>query len=132
MTKAEIIRDPALNDLPIVYLDRIWMKEVFRNLIENAVKFNTRPPCRVSVSACVKDRMLEVSFTDNGPGIPSEERAKIFNKFYQIDGSFTGQVQGMGLGLTLVKRVVDEHGGKVDVQSELGKGTTFLISLPLQ
>ncbi len=131
-TEVEIIRDPALNSLPVLHLDKIWMKEVFRNLIENAVKFNTRPPFQVSVSARVKDRMLEILFADNGPGIPSEERAKIFNKFYQIDGSFTGQVQGMGLGLTLVKRVVDEHGGHVSVESDLGKGTTFIISLPLQ
>jgi signal transduction histidine kinase len=76
--------------------------------------------------------MLEILFTDNGPGIPPEERAKIFNKFYQIEGSFTGQVQGMGLGLALVKRVVDEHGGHVRLESELGKGSTFIVSLPLQ
>ena len=61
--------------------------------------------------------------SDNGPGIPSEERIKIFNKFYQIEGSFTGQVQGMGLGLALVKRVVEEHialARVLRVESELG------------
>jgi len=132
ITEAAIERDVKLNDLPSLNIDKIWMKEVFRNVLENAVKFNSRVPRRVSVTAGVHDRMLEISFADNGPGIPSEERAKIFNKFYQIEGSFTGQVQGMGLGLALVKRVVDEHGGRVRVESELGKGSTFIVSLPLQ
>ncbi len=131
-TEAEIERDPAISDLPLVRIDKIWMKEVFRNLIENAVKFNTRTPRKVSLSAQVRDPWMEVRFSDNGQGIPSEERGKIFNKFYQIEGSFTGQVQGMGLGLALVKRVVDEHGGQVSLESELGKGSTFIIRLPLQ
>ena len=130
-TEAAIERDNSLNHLPSVNIDKIWMKEVFRNLIENAVKFNTRIPRKVKLSGQVKDSMVEISVSDNGPGIPPEERAKIFNKFYQIEGSFTGQVQGMGLGLALVKRVVDEHGGLVRVDSELGKGSTFVVGLPL-
>ena len=77
------------------------------------------------------DGFVNIRIGDNGPGIPSEERAKIFNKFYQIEGSFTGQVEGMGLGLALVKRGVDEHGGSVRVESDLGKGSTFIVSLPL-
>jgi two-component system phosphate regulon sensor histidine kinase PhoR len=132
MTEAEIERDPGLNNAPSLNIDRIWMKEVFRNLIENAVKFNSRTPRKVSITARAKDQSLEIGFADNGPGIPPEERSKIFNKFYQIEGSFTGQVQGMGLGLALVKRVVDEHGGHVRVESELGKGSTVIVSLPLQ
>jgi len=107
------------------------MKEVFRNLIENAVKFNSRPPPKVSIRGQVNDRMVEISVSDNGPGIPPEERTKIFNKFYQIEGSFTGQVQGMGLGLALVRRVVEEHKGVVRVDSVLGQGSTFTVSLPL-
>ncbi len=131
-TEAEIEQDRGLYTLPPLNIDKIWMKEVFRNVLENAVKFNTRTPRKVSISARVKDKSLDIAFADNGPGIPSEERAKIFNKFYQIEGSFTGQVQGMGLGLALVKRVVDEHGGHVRVESELGKGSTVIVSLPLQ
>jgi len=124
-TEADIQRDEKLNNLPLVNLDKIWMKEVFR-------KFNPRTPRQVSLSARVSGPLMEILFTDNGPGIPSEERAKIFNKFYQIEGSFTGQVQGMGLGLALVQRVVEEHGGEVRVSSEMGKGSTFIVSLPLQ
>lgn len=131
-TQAQIDLDSSLGALPSVMLDKIWMKEVFRNLIENAVKFNSRPPPKVSIRGQVNDRMVEISVSDNGPGIPPEERTKIFNKFYQIEGSFTGQVQGMGLGLALVRRVVEEHKGVVRVDSVLGQGSTFTVSLPLQ
>ncbi len=130
--EADIQRDDSINQLPMLNLDKIWMKEVFRNIIENSVKFNSRTPRVLRLSARMKEKNVEVLFTDNGPGIPSEEREKIFNKFYQIEGSFTGQVQGMGLGLALVKRVVEEHGGRSYVESEFGKGSTFIVRLPLQ
>lgn len=129
--EAEIVRDASLEQVPPLSLDKIWMKEVFRNLIENGVKFNQHPPRLVTLSARLAGQTVELHFTDNGPGIPSEEQSKIFNKFYQIEGSFTGQVQGMGLGLALVKRVVDEHGGKISVLSVLGKGSTFIVALPI-
>jgi signal transduction histidine kinase len=131
-TEAQIDRDPSINDLPVLNLDKIWMKEAIRNLIENAVKFNSRPPAKVTLRGQVKDGFAKIMISDNGPGIPPEERSKIFAKFYQIEGSFTGQIEGMGLGLALVKRVVEEHDGHVHVDSELGKGSTFTISLPLQ
>ncbi len=129
-TEAQIDRDDVVNQLPSLNIDKIWMKEVVRNIIENAVKFNSHTPRKVRLSGRVKGSAVEVIVADNGPGIPSEERGKIFNKFYQIEGSFTGQVQGMGLGLALVKRVVEEHGGQVSVESELGKGSTFILSFP--
>lgn len=131
MVEADILRDDSLNLLPPVDVDKIWMKEVFRNLIENAIKFNPKTPHQLRVSGQVQDGRVEIVFADNGPGIPSEERGKIFQKFYQIEGHFTGQVQGMGLGLALVKRVVEEHGGQVRVDSTLGQGSTFTISLPI-
>jgi signal transduction histidine kinase len=63
-------------------------------------------------------------------GIPAEERDKIFQKFYQIENSFTGQVPGAGLGLALCKKVVEAMNGKIQLQSEIGKGTTFSVTLP--
>jgi len=130
MIEADIQRDDSLNMLPPVQVDKIWMKEVFRNLVENAIKFNPNAPRRLRISGKHQDGRVEIAFADNGPGIPSEERGKIFQKFYQIEGHFTGQVQGMGLGLALVKRVVEEHGGQVRVDSTLGQGSTFTVSLP--
>src|SRR5258706_12076212 len=85
-SEAQIERDDSINQLPSLAMDKIWMKEALRNIIENAVKFNTRMPRKVRLSGQIKDRLLEISVADNGPGIPSEERIKIFNKFYQIEG----------------------------------------------
>ena len=128
---AEIQRDNSLYTLPLVPLDKIWMQQAIRNMIENAVKFSTQPQRHVKIGGKVMgpDR-VELYVTDDGIGIPPEETTKIFQKFYQIEASFTGQVQGMGLGLALVKRVVEAHGGDVRVESKLGAGSTFTISLP--
>ncbi len=127
---ADIHREPSLNTLPLVPLDKIWMQQVVRNVIENAVKFNTKPQRHVRIGGRVGEGRVELTVTDDGIGIPSEEHAKIFNKFYQIETSFTGQVQGMGLGLALVKRIVEAHRGDVRVESTLESGSTFTISLP--
>jgi signal transduction histidine kinase len=129
--QAEVVRDDSLNRTGMLTVDKIWMKEAVRNLVENAVKFNKQTPKRIAVSAREASGSLELLFTDNGPGIPPEERTKIFQKFYQIEGSFTGQVQGMGLGLALVKRVAEAHGGTAHVESALGQGSTFILSLPI-
>jgi signal transduction histidine kinase len=126
---AEIIQE-GIASLPAIAADKTWMKEAFRNIIENGIKFNPKAPRRILLTGRVHDDTLELSFTDNGPGIPPEEQSKIFQKFYQIEAHFTGQVQGMGLGLALVKRVVDEHGGSVSVVSTPGHGATFVIRLP--
>jgi signal transduction histidine kinase len=125
------IHQEGVNALPALVVDKTWMKETFRNLIENGIKFNPKAPRSLKISGQVMGNALELSFTDNGPGIPSEEHEKIFQKFYQIETHFTGQVQGMGLGLALVKRVVEEHGGTVHVVSTLGQGSTFVIKLPI-
>ena len=68
---------------------------------------------------------------DNGPGIPGEEISNIFNKFYQVEASFTGQVEGWGLGLALVKKAMEIHGGSVYAKSQLQKGSAFTMVLPL-
>lgn len=131
MNDANIIREESLAKAPALLIDKIWIKEVFRNLIENALKFNTKAPRQLRIGAVMQKDVVEIFFKDNGPGIPPEERTKIFQKFYQIEGTFTGQIQGMGLGLALVKRVIEAHGGTVRVDSTLGEGSTFTVSLPL-
>ncbi len=129
--EVEVLRDVSIDSLPPVSIDKQWMKEVLQNLIENAVKFNPKAPRRVILKGEKVERAVELSISDNGPGIPHEEQTKIFQKFYQIETSFTGQVVGMGLGLSLVKRVVEAHGGDVRVESVFGKGSTFILHLPL-
>jgi two-component system phosphate regulon sensor histidine kinase PhoR len=111
-------------------LDGALTTEVFKNLIDNAVKFNDKDDKRIKITAQQDGKIIKINFEDNGVGIPVEERVKIFQKFYQIENSFTGQVPGAGLGLALCRRVVEEMEGDIQVQSELGHGSTFTVILP--
>ncbi|MHB9155310.1 MAG: sensor histidine kinase, partial [Endomicrobiales bacterium] len=121
---------PRVKELPKVFMDGEKMEAVLRNLIENAVKFNPGAEKTVTIDACGGEGFAGLSVKDNGPGIPPEEREKIFQKFYQIEESFTGQVEGAGLGLALVRQTVEAHGGKVLLESAMGGGSTFSVLIP--
>jgi len=129
--KAEVQLDPSTGDLPTVSADGDRLREVLRNLIENAVKFNPKDVRWVEVSGEAADGFLRVTVRDDGPGIPPEETGRIFQKFYQIEDAFTGQVEGAGLGLALVRRIVEAHGGSAGVASEFGKGSAFFFTVPI-
>ncbi len=111
--------------------DKNLVQKALQNLIDNAVKFNQGADKLIILSAQSKDGNAVISVGDNGPGIPGEELTTIFNKFYQVEASFTGQVEGWGLGLALVKKVAEVHRGSVHVKSQLQKGSAFTIVLPL-
>lgn len=111
--------------------DKSLIKNALKDLIDNAVKFNQGKDKLVILSAQTKDGRAMISVGDNGPGIPGEELSNIFNKFYQVEASFTGQVEGWGLGLALVKKVAEVHRGSVHARSQLQKGSAFTIILPL-
>jgi signal transduction histidine kinase len=110
--------------------DRRFLGDVIKNLIENAVKFADKPEKKVALWVGTKDDKVLVSVQDNGPGIPPEDQELIFSRFHQVEASFTGQVEGWGLGLPFVKKVADLHGGSVNLISRLGEGTTVTVSLP--
>lgn len=119
------------NPLPEAFVDKMKIQEVIENLIENAIKFNNKKEKTIQISARVLDAdFVQVEVADNGLGIPSEEREKIFQKFYQIEEYFTGQIEGAGLGLYLVKHIIEAHGGKIWVESEIGEGSRFCFTLP--
>ncbi|MEI8348913.1 MAG: PAS domain-containing sensor histidine kinase [Candidatus Omnitrophota bacterium] len=103
---------------------------IITNLIENAVKFNDNQIVRINISVKESGEYLEISILDNGVGIPPENVDKVLNGFYQVEKYFTGNVAGVGLGLLLVKRFVNANGGTLDLKSEIGKGTSFIIKLP--
>ncbi len=113
----------------IVYLDREKIEKIFTNLLSNAFKFT---PNGGSIRAdVVKDNdQLRVSISDTGIGIPKEKLTKIFDRFYQVDGSHTREQEGTGIGLSLTKELVELHKGRIEVESEEGKGTTFTVNLP--
>jgi signal transduction histidine kinase len=112
------------------WADRNRIVQVLNNLISNAVKF-TPPQGKVTVAA-QRDGTgwVQISVSDTGPGIPPEKADKIFDEFYQIPQAGRPKIKGMGLGLTIAKKLLEMHGGKIWVQSELGKGSTFFFVLP--
>jgi signal transduction histidine kinase len=110
--------------------DRSLLKSAIKNLVENAIKFNQNQEKIVIITTQIKDNDVMISVGDNGSGIPPEELNNIFNKFYQVEASFTGQVEGWGLGLAFVKKVAQMHGGSVYVKSQLQKGSAFTMVLP--
>lgn len=110
--------------------DRAMLVELVKNLVENAVKFDTKaaPPVAVRVEA--EGAWVALSVADAGPGIPPEDHEKVFSRFHQVEKDFTGQQEGMGLGLAYVRKVAELHGGTVGLQSALGEGTTVTVMLP--
>ena len=100
------------------------------NLMDNAVKYTQDGGAiRVRLIRSGRDAILTV--TDNGPGIPKEDQSHIFDRFYRVDKARSREAGGTGLGLAIVHQLVMLHGGEIHVESEVGKGTTFTVELPL-
>ena len=136
----ELLRERAANqgitlhleapeDLPFIQADRRSMEEVFTNLLSNAINYSPDGGT-VSVAAISHGDYLEVLVKDQGIGIEAEEIPKIFDKFYRVKNPKTRQVIGTGLGLALVKGLIEAHRGTVEVESTVGTGTTFRVKLP--
>jgi signal transduction histidine kinase len=101
---------------------------VLLNLVGNAIKFTDTG--EVCVSAKAIDGHFNVSVTDTGPGIPEEHKSRIFAQFHQVDSSNTKAKGGTGLGLAIAKQIVEMHGGRIWVESTLGKGSAFQMEIP--
>ena len=110
--------------------NRKYLRTMVHELIDNGIKFNQSDPVAIAVECRREGGRIAVSVQDNGMGIPPELRDRIFEKFYQIDRDFTGNVQGVGLGLTHVKLLADQFAGTIDVVSEPGTGSRFTLRLP--
>lgn len=116
-------------DLPLISGDSIRLRQVIENLLNNALKFTPADgTVTVRIDQVGPNVALEVN--DTGIGISPEHLERIFERFYQVDGSSTRRYGGTGLGLALVKEVVEAHGGQVTVESKVGEGSTFRIILP--
>ncbi len=112
-----------------VFGDNDLLMTAFRNLIDNAIRY-APDGTRVGVGLRSRDGLVQVSVTDQGPGITPEEQERIFERFYRIDAARSRQTGGTGLGLSIVKHVVSNHGGEVTVWSQAGQGSTFTVRLP--
>jgi heavy metal sensor kinase len=111
--------------------DKVKLRQLFINILENAVRY-TPIAGQISVSLVQKDANAVVAIADTGIGIPPEHLPHIFERFYRVDKARARADGGVGLGLAIAKIIAESHKGKIEVESELGKGTTFTISLPLK
>jgi two-component system OmpR family sensor kinase len=120
-----VIRHPVM-----VTGDRGWLERLLLNLLDNAMKY-TPPRGRIRVDISREHNQARVDVCDTGTGIPADALSHIFERFYRVDPARSSTVEGVGLGLSLAKWIVDRHKGHIDVISEPGKGSTFTIWLPL-
>ncbi|MDD2679202.1 MAG: GAF domain-containing sensor histidine kinase [Candidatus Omnitrophica bacterium] len=116
-------------DANLVLADRTQIERVFINLISNAMRF-TPAQGKITVTSRKVDKMIEVGVRDTGCGIPEEAQEAIFEEFFRVDNAINQEVRGTGLGLTLVKHIVEAHNGKIWVKSKIGSGSTFSFTLP--
>jgi signal transduction histidine kinase len=117
-------------DLPSAHGDERRLTQVLLNLVGNAIKFTDTG--EVSIKASTSDGAFTVAVHDTGPGIAETDRGKIFEEFQQADASITRQKGGTGLGLAIAKRIIEMHGGRLWVDSEVGHGSTFSFTVPIK
>jgi len=112
-----------------ILADRDKVSQIIVNLLSNALKY-TPEGGTVGIELSVSDREVKIIVRDNGSGISAEDLPYIFERFYRADKSRNRSTGGSGIGLTIAKSLVEAHNGKIEVKSELGKGTEFIVSLP--
>jgi signal transduction histidine kinase len=123
------LKTEVAKSLPIGLGDEQRLTQVLLNLVGNAIKFTDTG--EVCVIAKAINGQFNVSVTDTGPGIPTEHQTRIFEQFHQVDSSNTKAKGGTGLGLAIAKQIVEMHGGRIWVESALGRGSTFQMEIPM-
>ncbi|MGH7156624.1 MAG: sensor histidine kinase [Candidatus Saccharimonadales bacterium] len=122
------IGSKVVRPLYYTYVDPNRIREVFQNIINNAIKYTMSGSITVSLTG--DSSVAQIQVHDTGTGIPAEDISHLFQKFYRVDNSTTRTVGGTGLGLFICRKIVELYNGRIWVESELGKGSTFFINLP--
>ncbi|HTB15548.1 MAG TPA: ATP-binding protein [Bryobacteraceae bacterium] len=133
--KIDLRFETSPNPHPSLLGDPLRVRQIVANLLSNAIKFTDHGSVlvRLDLSPAVDGRVnATIQVSDTGPGIPAEKLSSIFEKFTQADGSITRKYGGTGLGLAITRRLVEIHGGEVRVESQVGKGSTFRVTLPCE
>jgi two-component system phosphate regulon sensor histidine kinase PhoR len=117
--------------LPPVRADRAALVDALLNLLQNAHKY-TGAEKRIAVSARSDGPTVLVTISDNGPGIPAPDQKRIFDKFYRAKDPLDRTIEGSGLGLAMVKHIVEAHGGAIAVENNATRGASFIVTLPTQ
>lgn len=111
--------------------DKKLLDQVFTNLIDNAIKYSDKELCQIKVGVNKSKQNFEISVSDNGPGISYDEQERIFERFYRIQGASDRAIEGSGLGLSIVKHILNKHNASIKATSYRGEGSTFTICLPI-
>ena len=128
--KEQTLTFTPLSTLSNINGDPLQLRQLFRNLIGNAIKYSPKGGA-VSILAEEKNDHLKIDVQDNGYGIPAADLPFIFNRFYRVRNEVVKDIEGNGLGLAIVKSTIEQHGGQISVESEVGKGSCFTVSLPV-
>ncbi len=116
-------------DFPVIPGDEIRLRQVIENLLTNAIKYSPEDKT-ITVGGRFTEKSVTVFVRDEGAGIPKDQIDKVYERFYRVDDKLTSRAQGAGLGLYLVKAIVDAHGGEISAKSQIGSGSTFFFTLP--
>lgn len=128
---AQINLAPTLMPLT-VHADKVHLSNVLYNLIDNALKYKSDSPTVIDIAIKDKGEQIQLSIADNGIGIPQAYQPQIFDKFFRVPTGNTHNVKGYGLGLNYVSKIIEQHRGTIQVNSQVGEGTEFVITLPKQ
>ena len=124
----EHIRILIERKLPVIVGDKIWITQMFQNLVENAIKFMDKPEGKITINCADEGSCWKFSVADNGPGIDKKYYKKIFQIFQTLEPRDVRE--NTGIGLALVKKIVELHGGNIWIESTPGQGSTFYFTLP--
>ncbi|MDZ7763070.1 MAG: HAMP domain-containing sensor histidine kinase [Melioribacteraceae bacterium] len=116
--------------LPSIKADNHELTRLFTNILSNAIKYN-KTNGKIFIDVSTSEDYVKIKISDTGIGLKIEEKERLFQEFYRAKNEHTRGISGTGLGLTIVKQIVDSYHGKISVDSQYGKGTTFTIDLPI-
>ena len=128
--EVELAQPAQVGDLPDIAGDRRRLAEILQNLLDNATQY-TLPGGRITLSAETRDADVVFTVSDTGIGIPKSDQSRIFERFYRVDAARSREAGGTGLGLAIAKHLVEVHGGRIWVESEIGQGSKFHFSVPI-
>jgi two-component system phosphate regulon sensor histidine kinase PhoR len=128
--EVELAQSAQAGELPDIAGDRRRLAEILQNLLDNATQY-TLPGGRITVNAETREADVVFTISDTGIGIPKSDQSRIFERFYRVDAARSREAGGTGLGLAIAKHLVEVHGGRIWVDSEIGQGSQFHFSVPI-